>query len=257
MQASAFEPASHLPALAPGSVHVWLAHTGELARCARHFDALIDDDERSRGNAYHAGADRMRHLTTRGVLRALAGHYLAVLPEDVRFAQGEFGKPRIASPAGPKLSFNVSHSGDVVLLGFARDGDVGVDVERWNPRMGDAERARLAASVFSVAERMAIDALASPFARERAFYSIWSRKEAYLKGTGAGISAGLSHVDVSADETARLIEDRRAPMASQQWSMCDVDAGPGYSAALAWNSAQSSVELYVASPHLFMGETLP
>ncbi|CAN5452080.1 4'-phosphopantetheinyl transferase superfamily protein [soil metagenome] len=257
MHASPFEPALEPPALAPGSVHVWLAHTETLALCARHFDSLIDDEERTRGNAYHAAADRMRHLITRGVLRTLAGHYLTVPPADVRFAHGEFGKPRIASPHGAKLSFNVSHSGDVVLLAFTRDGDVGVDVERWNPRLGATERARLGDSVFSTTERTAIGALSSAFAREGAFYSIWSRKEAYLKGTGAGISAGLSHVDVSAGETARLIADRRAPMAAQRWSMCDVDVGPGYSAALAWSAAGASVELLVASPQLFSAEAIP
>ncbi len=253
MRASPWQPALQLPALARGTVHVWLANTEILASCAPRFDALIDDEERRRGNAYFAVADRMRDLITRGVLRALTGHYLDVSPYDVRFELGEFGKPYIASPRSTDLGFNVSHSGDVVLLAFVRDGDVGVDVERWHPRLGEAERAQIAEAVFSMAERAAIAALPSVQDREQAFYAIWSRKEAYLKGTGAGISAGLAHIDVSADDAARLIEDRRAPMAAERWGMHDVDAGPGYSAALACHPAHG-VELRVASPHLFLGD---
>jgi 4'-phosphopantetheinyl transferase len=255
VHASPWQPALQLPALALGTVHVWLARTEALASCVHRFDAMLDAEECSRGNQYHAAADRMRHLITRGVLRALAGHYLSVPPNELRFGAGAFGKPYIASPPGADLGFNASHSGDVVLLAFARDGDVGVDVERWNSRLGEAERARLAESVFSMAERAAIAVLPSEWERERAFYSIWSRKEAYLKGTGAGISAGLAHIDVSADDTARLIADRRAPMAAERWSMCDVDVGSGYSAALACNPAHA-VEVRIASPHLFVDEAM-
>ena len=256
MQASPWQPTFQFPALVPDTVHVWLAHTETLAPCARRFDALIDDKERTRGDAYLIAADRMRHLTTRGVLRALAGHYLAISPSAVRFGIGEFGKPYIASPPGAELSFNVSHSGDLVLLAFARDGDLGVDVERWHARLGDGERARLAESVCSEAERATIADLPSALARQRAFYAIWSRKEAYLKATGAGISAGLAHIDVSADDTARLIEDRREPMAAERWGMCDVDVGPGYSAALVCSPRDRVVEQHVASPRLFLDELI-
>ena len=254
MRTPRWQPTSEFPALAPGTVHVWLAHIGTLAPCARRFDALLDDKERTRGDAYLVAADRMRHLTTRGVLRALAGHYLAMSPNDVRFGIGAFGKPYLASPPGAELSFNVSHSGDVVLLALARDGDLGVDVQLWNERLGDTERARIAESICSVAERAAMAELSSELARQRAFYAIWSRKEAYLKATGTGISAGLAHIDVSADNTARLIEDRREPTAAERWGMCDVDVGPGYSAALVWSPRDRLVELRVASPGLFVDE---
>lgn len=257
MRTSPWQPTSQFPSLAEGAVHLWLAHTETLAPCAHRFDALIDDQERRRGDAYLLAADRARHLTARGVLRALAGHYLAVAPADVRFGIGEFGKPYVASPPGAELSFNVSHSGEVVLLAFARDGDLGVDVQRWNARLGDAERERLAASVCSAGERATMAGLSPGEARQRAFYSIWSRKEAYLKATGAGISAGLVHVEVSADDTARLIADPREPMTVERWGMCDVDVGHGYSAALVCSARDRLVELRVASPGLFGDASIP
>ena len=251
VHASSWQTPTNIPSLDDASVHVWLANIFLLEHCAASFDALIDADERARGSAFHSPLDRVRHLVTRGVLRALAGHYLDSPPTALRFKRGTFGKPAITSPDGAPLTFNVSHSGDVVLLAFARAGELGVDVERWNPRLGDAERARIAESVFSDTERATLESISSAALRQHAFYSLWSRKEAYLKGTGAGISGGLSHVDISMDEVARVVEDRRDARAVDRWTLCDLDVGPGYSAALASSPHGSAVTLLMPSTHLF------
>ena len=243
--------ASNIPSLDDASVHVWLANISSLEHCAASFAALIGADERERGSAFHSPLDRARHLVTRGALRALAGHYLDTPPTALRFERGTFGKPAIANPGAAPLAFNVSHSGDVVLLAFARAGELGVDVERWNPRLGDAERVRIAESVFSDPERATLERMSSSAQREHAFYSLWSRKEAYLKGTGAGISGGLSHVDISMDEVARVVEDRRDARAVDRWTLCDLDVGPGYSAALAASPHGRDVTLLMPSTHLF------
>ena len=251
--ASRWRTVSSFPSLDRGSVHVWRADISALAPCASYFDALIEGGERARGNAYHASADRLRHTVTRGVLRALAGHYVGASPSALRFDAGPFGKPALRSDDEPTVSFNLSHSGDIVLLAFARDGDVGVDVERWSNRLGDLERGRIAESVFSNTECDAIRALPAAAERERAFYTLWSRKEAYLKGTGAGISSGLSHVDITVDATARLIEDRRDASAAERWGICDIDVGVGYSAALAHTPPHQEVVLLQPPLHLFEG----
>jgi len=242
-----------LPHLEGGHVHVWRANVAPLSACVDYFDALIDDAERTRGAAFHAPADRLRHLVTRALLRFLGGHYLGTSPAALRFELGRFGKPGIATPRDPALQFNISHSGDIVLLAFAREGDVGVDVERWQSRMGEAERSRVGESVFSKAERSAIHALSSSAEREMAFYTLWSRKEAYLKGTGAGIAGGLSHVDVAVDAQARLIADDRDARAAERWTLRDIDVGPGYSAALASSPPGQAVVPLTLSPHLFDG----
>lgn len=251
---SSWQIPSHLPALKTEVIHVWQANVVTLAPCERYFASLLDDDERARGNRFHAAPDRLRHVVSRGVLRSLAANYLDVDARTLRFELGAFGKPRGASIASADLGFNVSHSGDVVLLVFARNGDVGVDVEHWNTRLDDIERARLAQSVFSVEECEVLRML--PFAeRERAFYAIWSRKEAYLKGTGAGISAGLAHFDVSANDDARLIADRSCPANIDRWGLHDIDVGVGYSAALAATLPHRRVEHWVADPSLFTVES--
>ncbi len=250
---SPWQAPSRTPALSAEVIHVWQANVVTLAPCERYFESLLDADERTRGSRFHAAADRLRHVVSRGALRFLAASYLDVDARTLRFELGPFGKPCVASLASPGLSFNVSHSGDVVLLAFARDGDVGIDVEHWSARLDDIARARLAQSVFSAEEREVLHML--PLAeREGAFYTIWSRKEAYLKGTGAGISAGLAHFDVSAGDDARLIADRSCPANVDRWRLHDIDVGVGYSAALAATPPDKRLELWVADPLLFIDE---
>jgi Phosphopantetheinyl transferase len=251
ISAPPWQPASAVPALENANVHVWLAHITSLAHSAPRFDALMTANERARGDAYLDPADRLRHVVTRGVLRTLASHYAGAPPAALRFSTGPFGKPRLVAPNASALTFNLSHSGDIVLLAFACHGEVGVDVEHWSARLGEEERTRIGESVFSQAERSAISRLHEAVDRERAFYTLWSRKEAYLKGTGAGISGGLSHVDLSVDESARIIEDRNDASAIERWTLRDLDVGAGYSAAHAFTPPGQEVVLLTPSHHLF------
>ena len=251
LHSSSWQVPPSIPSLEPGAIHVWQARTETLAPHVDALAALVDAEEHARGNAFYAPADRMRHLVTRGVLRTLVGHYVRTSPQLVRFQLGTFGKPSVLSPQRARLSFNVSHSGDIVLLAFARTGDVGVDVEQWNDRLGEPERTRIGDYVFTEEERAAIAQLSSAAERERAFYALWSRKEAYLKGTGAGISGGLAHVEISVDDVARLTVDRRDERAAGRWSLRDIDVGDGYSAALASSPPHQEVALLVPPLHLF------
>lgn len=253
MHASSWQSPSRIPTLDTGAIHVWRANMEALAQQVDALGALVSADERARGEAFHAAVDRTRHLVTRGVLRTLVGHYVSALPTAVRFEIGTFGKPTVAPPHHTRLSFNVSHSGNIVLLAFARVGELGVDVEQWSPRLGELDRTRIGESVFSGAERAAIQGRSSAAEREAAFYSLWSRKEAYLKGTGAGISGGLAHVHVSTDATARLIEDGRDPLAVQRWALLDIDVGVGYSAALAHSPPGQEVVLLALLPRMLDG----
>jgi 4'-phosphopantetheinyl transferase len=242
---------SSVPLLRTDVVHVWCVAVEALAPCASYFDGLLDQRERDLGAAFHAVADRTRHVVARGALRSLIGQYLDITPRSVTFGIGAFGKPHCAGDHRARITFNISHSGDIVLLAFARSGEIGVDVERWNPRLGEVERTRISASVFTGAERAGIQQLSSAAEREAAFYALWSRKEAYLKGTGAGIAGGLAHVEISVEATVPRVADGRDPLAVRHWALRDVDVGPGYTAALASSPPARDVVLLVPSLQMF------
>ena len=129
------------------------------------------------------------------------------------------------------LRFNVSHSHEWALIALARDRDVGVDVEYHRPLRHDLFA--IATRFFAPAEVDALRAL-DPDDHERAFYRIWSRKEAYIKATGLGVSAGLDTFEVSIGTGSAVslqVHDR--PHDTARWTMRSLEMGPDYGAAIA------------------------
>lgn len=144
----------------------------------------------------------------------------------------------------------MSHSGDVILLAFARSGRIGVDVERWSERLGESELARIAASAFSSGEQAALARVPAAL-RAAAFYSVWTRKEAYLKATGAGISRGLKHFEVSVHpEAACLRSDTSLDGRVNGWRLFGLSIAPGYSAAIATDIGAARVVTMTADAAL-------
>jgi len=220
---------------------VWKGNVGALAEYAAALSTSLDAGELARASGFHHEADRTRFLLSHGLLRALAAHYVDRPAAGLAFDTGEFGKPQLAGLDKGRLAFNLSHSGDLILLAFAREGRIGVDVERWSSRLGDSEQARIARSVFSAGERATIAQLPAE-ARRAAFYSVWTRKEAYIKATGFGLSRGLDHFEVSVHpHPACLRSDGSLETGVAGWRIFDLPPEPGYSAALATDMSKPHV----------------
>lgn len=164
---------------------IWLAWLTEAAADWAHLAGLLSADERVRRERFKAPGDQQRFLIGRGLLRLLAGAQLHLPPERVDLEYGPFGKPFIAPrPGQGTLHFNVSHSGNVVLLAFHLAQDVGVDVEQVRP---DHNCEEIAQRIFSAQE---CDGLLALNADERpaAFFQAWTRHEARLKALGLGFN---------------------------------------------------------------------
>lgn len=227
MSAAAFEPAPHpLPALGPGAVHVFAARLD--AATAEALAGSLSADERARAERFRFERDRTRFGAARGLLRSLLGWSLGVRPSELGFAYGRRGKPSL--PAA-ELYFNVSHSGGLGLFALTRVGEVGVDIEEERP-LQDLEP--IAARFFSARESAAL--LALPEAERRpAFFRCWTRKEAFIKATGDGLSRPLDAFDVAfgRDEPARLLRVAGEPEAPGRFRLEALPAAPGFAAALA------------------------
>jgi len=219
------------PTLDPGAVHVWRVALDDAA-AARAMRPLLSDDERARADRFYAEGHRVRFAVAHGWKRRILAHYAAASPEALAFACAEHGKPSLADAHAHGVHFNLSHSADVALVAVRRGGPVGVDVESWDR---EVEHLDLAERFFSPDERAALRALAGDEgALVAGFFAAWSRKEAYLKATGHGITRGLHHFDVSLtpDAPAALLADRFDPDATTRWVLTALDVAPGYSAAL-------------------------
>jgi 4'-phosphopantetheinyl transferase len=218
--------------LSEGEVHVWRAALASPAKYLDALNAMLSPDERARADRFRAEADRTRHIVGRGLLRMLLGRFLECPPAALVVEYSEHGKPGLAAgDSRASLQFNVSHSGEWILVAIASGRRVGVDVERMRTNIAVDE---IAKRFFSQNECRALATLPAS-ARLDAFYSCWTRKEAYLKATGQGLSLPLDQFDVSClpGEAARLVETRQDPSDVDRWSLQNLDLGRSHKAAVA------------------------
>jgi 4'-phosphopantetheinyl transferase len=210
-------------------VHVWRTTLSMAASGFAQLLHLLSPDERERALRFHFEIDQRRSVIARGYLRLLLGRILDTPAESLRFESNEFGKPGLAT--SQSLQFNVSHSGELILIAIARHRAVGVDVERIRT---DLELDSIAARFFSANERKILSSLVGP-ARCQAFFACWTRKEAYVKATGLGLSVALDQFDVSLlpHEEPGLLATRNNPLEASRWTFRELDLSRDYVATLA------------------------
>ncbi len=204
--------------LGAGNVHVWSASLDQPAARVARLARLLSVDERARAARFHFERDRTRFTVGRGLLRVILGRYLAVDPARLTFRYGSRGKPSLdGTLSGYDLRFNLAHSQGMALYALAACREIGVDVECIRPVL-DAEQ--IAERFFSAREAAAFRAL-PPGLRSEAFFSCWTRKEAYLKATGDGLARPLDTFDVSLlpGEPARLQRVAGDRVEASRWSL--------------------------------------
>ncbi len=160
---------------------------------------------------------RNRFVVGRGLLRTLLGRYVGVPGEALELAYGDHGKPFLVQ-AGPR--FNLSHSGGVALFAFSSSADVGVDVE-----LADrcVDPLKIAGRFFSPAEVGTLRSLPEAL-RRGAFLTCWTRKEAFIKARGDGLSLPLDSFDVTLapSEPAALTRTAWSAAEPAEWELADL-----------------------------------
>jgi 4'-phosphopantetheinyl transferase len=219
-------------ALESGEMHVWRVTLVQPASALKYFLSILSSDEEARAESFYFEKDRNRFIAAHGVLRTILSRYLNVPPERLRFCYGRYGKPALAEdPGGRAIRFNMSHSHELALYAVTRDREVGVDLEYIRADFASHEIAR---QFFSPGEVARLGALPVSM-RTEAFFNCWTRKEAYIKATGKGLSLALDQFDVSLapGEPAVLLSTRENPQEASRWTLRELSPGPGYVAALA------------------------
>jgi 4'-phosphopantetheinyl transferase len=162
----------------------------------------------------------------------LTGEYLEIPAADVRFEYLANGKPEVEASQNPRaLQFNVSHSGDLALIAFCARHPIGIDIEKVREAV---DTGSLAERFFSMRERESLKSLPEHL-RTAGFFACWTRKEAFLKSTGVGLSFPLSDFSVTTnpDADGRVEEIKGRAEAGDQWFLADLAVADGYRAALA------------------------
>jgi 4'-phosphopantetheinyl transferase len=229
--------------LADGEVHLWRAALVQPPEALRGFHSTLAPDETAKAARYRFQRDRDHYVAARGLLRRLLVRYLARAPQSFRFSYGAYGKPSLdAAPGAQDLRFNLSHSHELALYAFTRGRDVGIDIEHMRADFAGDD---IAERFFSAREVSMLRALPAA-ARTQAFFNCWTRKEAYIKARGEGLSHPLDEFDVSLipGEPAALLGTRGDPQELTRWSLQALDAGEGYAAAVAVQGTDHSLRLW-------------
>jgi 4'-phosphopantetheinyl transferase len=225
----------------------------DLARPISEADrALLNDEETAKADRIIIEPKRRQSYRARAELRRILGLYLDVDPRELSFVYGEHGKPGVPlAPGGEPvpLCFNLSHSGDVALVGVILGRpqlQLGVDVEEARP---GREFASIAESFFAPDEVAVFRRIP---AREQvaAFYRAWTRKEAYLKAIGTGLSFSSTAFSISygLGEPPQLLRTERAGDDARRWRMIDLPCPNGYAAAACWDGEAFELRRFFA-PH--------
>ena len=212
-------------------VHVWRAYLDQDRLTVQTSLAILSPDERERASRFYFQRDREHFVIARGALRIILSRYVNLSPRQIRFAYNRYGKPSLSREASDDLRFNISHAHGIAVYAVTRGREVGIDVE-WVRK--DFASLEIAERFFSPTEVSMLRAL-PPNLRTAAFFNCWTRKEAYIKARGEGLSQPLDRFTVSLalGAPALLLSTDDDPREASRWSLMELFPQKGYRAALA------------------------
>ncbi len=197
--------------------------------------SFISPDEMERAARFRFPIHRTRFISCRSALRRILAGYVDVPPQEIRFEYGPQGKPTLAGNS--VLEFSVTHTADRAMIAVAAGCAAGIDLERIRPMKDAGGMAKLIFSTRELAEWECVD----PLRREQAFFQGWTRKEAYVKALGTGLSAPLREFDVAIDGPPRLLCIGGSEESARQWRLVDVSPGGAFIGCLAVASDEVEV----------------
>ena len=217
--------------LRPRQVDVWRANLDVTPGELRVLSAALSKDEMDRASQFRFVRHRNLFIASRGILRRILSRYVQAESHELELRSSPSGKPQLNCD-GPKIEFNLSHSGALALYAVAQR-QLGIDVEQIDPRFVTSEVAAIVLSKREFAEFSALPELA----RTRVFFTIWTCKEAYLKANGKGLAGDLKNIEVGLDDVySRLLDD-----GEKTWLLLRVKSTKQYSAALVVDGCSANV----------------
>lgn len=214
-------------------VHVWSANLNRSEKSVKKLQLFLSADERQRAERFYFARDQQHFIVARGVLRKILSHYLQRQPYEINFEYNKYGKPFLPREfGGNDFRFNLSHSHGLALYAMTSRREIGVDVEFIREDFSDL---KIADRFFSPNEVSVLRSLPSEIQRE-AFFLCWTRKEAFIKAKGKGLSIPLDQFDVSLvpGQPAALLKTRFDSNEAYHWSLINLTLDiPNYAAAVA------------------------
>jgi 4'-phosphopantetheinyl transferase len=215
-----------------GEIHVWRVSLAQTESCLQSLQQTLSTDERTKADRFVFPKDRSQFIVSRGALRAILSRYLNISSHILRFDYNPYGKPSlIVTQGGNTLRFNLSHSRGMALIAITKNRDIGVDIEGINQNFSCLE---IAKKFFSPLENSVLRSLPEHL-QATAFFTCWTRKEAYIKAVGKGLCIPLNQFDVSLapGEPAALLNVEENPEEASKWSLIELFPSSDMVAAVA------------------------
>jgi 4'-phosphopantetheinyl transferase len=216
-------------------IQLWVARLEASEDAFGRAFSWLSPDEVERADRFRFDRHRRAFVLGRAVLRALVASYLRIAPEEASFTYGLKGKPALGDAGGP-LSFNVSNSGDLAAYAFTLDCEIGVDVEHRRRLVEIEGIARRFFAPDEVTELMGL----SEGERHQGFFNCWTRKEAYIKAVGDGLSVPLDSFQVTLQPgvPARMVALDGSSAAAERWTLHTFTPAPDYAGAIAYRDRE-------------------
>ncbi|MGE5321880.1 MAG: 4'-phosphopantetheinyl transferase family protein [Actinomycetota bacterium] len=217
--------------LAPNEIHVLLIDLLKQDDVIQQCRQVLSADEIGRADRFYFDRDRRRFTVARAAMREILGRYTGIAAPDLSFSYGPKGKPELCGGLEQSgIKFNLSHSSELALLAVTRGLTVGVDIEHIK---ADFATDDIAERFFSATEVQSLRSLPAS-QRAEAFFSCWTRKEAYIKALGEGLSVPLDSFAVAFAPgiAPALLHVDVDPIETERWSMYNITVRDGYKAAL-------------------------
>lgn len=226
--------------LAQGEVHVWEIALEEALARSLNLGSLLSEDEWERAARFYFSADRERWILCRGALRNILARYTGIPPKGLAFEVNAYGKPQLAGfIQPPPLHFNLTHTQRRALLAIACH-EVGVDAEDMSR---DLAWPALASEILTDQELRKFGRYPK-HAQRQLFFELWTRKEAYIKGRGLGLSLPLKAFCVPLTEAAGRVRVEAAWDDGRPWRLFALPTHTPHVAALAYAERLSSLQRF-------------
>lgn len=208
------------------------------------FRNLLTEEEKTRIDKFYFKKDQNNFTLSRGITRGILAKYLDINPKQIILSQNKFGKLYLENE---KLKFNLSHTKDFLLIGVSFDTEIGIDIEKIREFKVYQEIVR---RFFSENEIKAFF-LQTEDKYQESFFTIWTRKEAFIKAVGRGLNIPLNDFDVSVTEKAELLDVRLEDQKKESWKLYNIPTKKNHKASLVTENDNFELVFYDETPESF------